>query len=257
MAQLTRAERLLQDLGVTEPKEIDLEAIAFHLGARVRFRRLDGCEARIIGCNDTAIITVREDSKPSRKRFSLAHEIGHWSHHRGKSLVCRVEESRPQDSMSPERIANMYAADLLMPNYLLIPAIRAYPKLTFKTITEVSEAFKTSLAATAIRIVEADYWPAFVINHSSRGRRWFARAPHVPSHWFPRGELDADSFAFGILHGERPNDTIPHKIGAEAWFERWEAEKYELLEQSMRTIDGEILTLLLITDQRMLDSPRR
>jgi hypothetical protein len=35
MAQLTRAERLLQDLGVTEPKEIDLEAIAFHLGARV------------------------------------------------------------------------------------------------------------------------------------------------------------------------------------------------------------------------------
>jgi hypothetical protein len=59
---VTPAERLLQELGVTEPGEIDLEAIAFHLGAHVRYRTLDGCEARIIGSNDTAIITVNERS---------------------------------------------------------------------------------------------------------------------------------------------------------------------------------------------------
>ena len=57
MIGLTPAERVLQELGISEPTEIDLEAIAFHLGACVRFRRLEGCEARIIGCNDTAIIT--------------------------------------------------------------------------------------------------------------------------------------------------------------------------------------------------------
>ena len=59
--KLTPAERLLQELGVAEPEEIDLEAIAFHLGASVRFRKLDGCEARIIGCNDAGIITIGED----------------------------------------------------------------------------------------------------------------------------------------------------------------------------------------------------
>lgn len=45
---LTPAERLLQELGITEPSEIDLDAIAFHAGARVRYRPLDGCEARIM-----------------------------------------------------------------------------------------------------------------------------------------------------------------------------------------------------------------
>jgi hypothetical protein len=60
------AERLLQELGITEPKEIDLEAIAYHVGAHVRRQPLDGCEARIIGCGDRAIITVKARSSHRR-----------------------------------------------------------------------------------------------------------------------------------------------------------------------------------------------
>jgi Zn-dependent peptidase ImmA (M78 family) len=96
VTRLTPAERLLQELGITEPSEIDLEAIAFHLGARVRYRKLEGCEARIIGRNDAAIITIGKDCSDRRKRFSLAHEIGHWTHHKGQTLVCRIEETSPQ-----------------------------------------------------------------------------------------------------------------------------------------------------------------
>ena len=59
---LTAAERLLQDLGVSEPGEIDLEAIAYHLNARVQYKPLDGCEARIVGAGDRAIITVNNRS---------------------------------------------------------------------------------------------------------------------------------------------------------------------------------------------------
>jgi hypothetical protein len=145
MIGFTPAERVLQELGISEPTEIDLEAIAFHLGARVRFRRLEGCEARIIGCNDSAIITIHNDCSPTRKRFSLAHEIGHWTHHRGQTLVCRVDEWRPQDRMSPERVANTFAADLLMPKYLFEPIAGAFPKLNFKTIADIAAIFRTSL----------------------------------------------------------------------------------------------------------------
>jgi Zn-dependent peptidase ImmA (M78 family) len=152
VTHLTPAERLLQEMGITEPQEIDLEVIAFHLGACVRYRKLQGCEARIIGCNDAAIITINEDCSYRRKQFSLAHEIGHWIHHKGQTLVCRVEESRPQDKMSPERIANNYAADLLMPRYLFRPAARRYPKLNFKTVGDMADIFQTSRPATAIRL---------------------------------------------------------------------------------------------------------
>jgi IrrE N-terminal-like domain len=250
---LTPAERLLHELGITEPNEIDVEAIAYHVGARARYLPLDGCEARIIGCADNAIITVNEHSSYRRKRFSIAHELGHWCYHRGKALVCRVEEIRPRDPTSPERIADAYAADLLMPHYLFRPAARQQPKLTFKAVSTLAEIFHTSQTATAIRLVEGDHSPALLVCHGKLGRKWFVRAPSVPEQWFPRNELDADSFAFGVLYGGNPDDALPRKIGAEAWFDRWEASRYEVHEQTIRTGEDEILTFILITDAHMLE----
>jgi IrrE N-terminal-like domain len=250
---VTLAERLLQELGVTEPSEIDLEAIAFYLGARVRYRPLDGCEARIIGSTDTAIITVNERSSYRRKRFSIAHELGHWCHHRGKALVCRAEEFRPRDPTSPERIADANAADLIMPQYLFRPAAREHPKLNFKTVNVLAGIFHTSLTATAIRLVEGDHSPALLVCHGSQGRKWFTRGRGVQERWFPKDTLDADGFAFRVLYGGKPDDSLPRKIGADAWFDRWEAANHEVHEQTIRTGDDEILTLVLISDPRMLE----
>ena len=189
---LSPAERLLQDLGVTEPEEIDLDAIAYYVRASVRYRPLDGCEARIIGNGKNAIITVNAIGTLRRKRFSVAHELGHWHHHRGKQLVCRVDNYRPDHALSPERIADAFAADLLMPNYMFRPLSRQHAKLTFKTVNTLADMFMTSLAATAIRLVESDHSPAIVVCHGPQGRRWFRRAPSVPSRWFPQEQLDSD-----------------------------------------------------------------
>ncbi|MDR3489808.1 MAG: ImmA/IrrE family metallo-endopeptidase [Bradyrhizobium sp.] len=253
MTRLSAAERLLQDLGVTEPKEIDLEAIAFHLGARVRYRALEGCEAQIVGCNECAIITVNRHSAPRRKRFSIAHELGHWCYHRGERLTCRAEEIRPRDPTSPERVADNYAADLLMPLYLFEPAARAEPKFTFKAVLDLAEKFETSVTATAIRLVEAGRFPALLVCHGSRGKKWFTRNRDVPTRWFPRADLDSESFAFGVLFGGKTDDPMPRKIGADAWFERRDADRYMLLEQTFRTGSDEILTLVTITDEEMLE----
>jgi hypothetical protein len=249
---LSSAERLLQELGITEPDEIDLEAIAFHVNADVRYRRLDGCEARIIGTDNKAIITVNANSSPRRKRFSIAHELGHWHHHRGKCLACKVEEYRPRDALSPERLADGYAADLLMPYYLFRPLARQHGKLTFKAIAALAELFNASKVATAIRLVESDCWPALLVCHGPNGRKWFTRAPSVPQRWFPQQHLDADSFAFGIQFGRRPDDPIPRKIGADAWFDRWDAERFEVHEQTLRISPSETLTLVLFS-AKMLD----
>ena len=46
---------------------------------------------------------------------------------------------------------------------------------------------------------------------------------------------------------------MPRRIGAEAWFDRWEAQKHDVYEQTVRTDDDEILTLVLITDTEMLE----
>lgn len=252
MNPLTPAEQLLQELGITEPDEIDLEAIALYLGASVRYWPLDGCEARIIGRGGKAIITVSERSSPARARFSIAHELGHWRYHRGRALVCRVEDYRPRRVVSPERVADSYAADLLMPNYLFRPIARQHPKLSFQTVHEVAKIFRTSHTATAIRLVEGNHTPAFLVCHGPQSRKWFARAPSVPSHWFPRESLDPDSFAFDVLKGGA-DDALPRKIGADAWLDRDEAAEHEVHEQTIRIAADEVLTLVLITDPHMLE----
>lgn len=249
---MTPAEALLQELGITEPKEIELEAIAYHVGARVRFRALCGCEAHILGYDGRAIITVKHDSSPRRKRFSIAHELGHWRYHRGKTLVCRVDEFRPRDAQSLEKIADGYAADLLMPRYLFAPRASAIDRMSFGAIGKLADEFKTSLTATAIRLVDLDQIPGFIVSHTTRGRKWFARAPKVPRHWYPREDLDAKSFAFGVQFGNRPDDSAPRKIAADAWFDRQGAARFMVREQTVRVARDEALSLILLEDSAML-----
>jgi hypothetical protein len=58
MTALTPAERMLLELGITEPKDIDLDAIAWTRGAVVNYRPIDNCEATIVGSKRRAVISV-------------------------------------------------------------------------------------------------------------------------------------------------------------------------------------------------------
>jgi hypothetical protein len=249
------SDEVLDELGITEPQEIDVDAIAWYLGVRVKYRPLDRCEARIVGNGDQAIITVNSRASLRRRRFSVAHELGHWKFHRGRILVCRSDEigRSGQNYPEAERVANLYASRLLMPSYILEPIAGAYPKLTFQTISAIADKFDTSITATAIRLVEGGHTPSLLVCHGPKGRKWFTRSPDVPDRWFPQDNLDPESYAFGVLFGNQPNDTTPHKIDADAWFDRDYAHRYEVQEQTFRTGDDEILTLILIRDAEMLE----
>ena len=60
-------------------------------------------------------------------------------------------------------------------------------------------------------------------------------------------------FAFGIQFGNHADDPMPRKIGADAGFDRWDADRYIVQEQTVRASRGETLTLVLISDAKMLD----
>jgi hypothetical protein len=66
---------------------------------------------------------------------------------------------------------------------------------------EVADEFQASLTATLINLVKLDILPIVIVCHNRQRRRWFRRANMVPGWWFPREDLDAESFAFGMLFG--------------------------------------------------------
>lgn len=247
MNSLTDAEKLLQELGITEPEEIDLEAIAWHVGAKIKRRKLDGCEARIVGTDNKAIITVNTSSALVRQQFSIGHEIGHWHYHRGKSLICRSDEIGGHNSGNAilERQADKFASNLLLPNYILKPYLSQFKKLTFDTIKNTAKTFGTSLPATAISLVERGTWSAMLVCHGPAGRKWFTRNNSLSDYWFPNSELHPESHAIGILYGNDPDQVSPKKIKAHAWFNCKEACTLDIYEQSIRTMEGEALSLLV------------
>lgn len=247
MSKLTDAEQLLQELGITEPEEIDLEVIAWHIGVTIKRRKLDGCEARIVGAGNKAIITVNSNSAFVRQQFSIGHEIGHWYHHKGESLVCQSDEigGQASESKTLERQADKFSSNLLLPSYILHPYLSQFNKLNFKTIKKTAKSFRTSIPATAISLVERGPWPAVLVCNGQSGRKWFIRNTKIPTHFFPKSELHYDSSAMDVLYGREPDQATPKKIGANKWFNCRESYNKNIFEQSIKTMDGDVLSLLI------------
>src|SRR5262249_13952693 len=88
MSGVSAAERVLMQLGILDPRDIDLDAIAWHLGAAVKYRHMDTADGTIVGSSKRAVIAINISTIPTRQRFSLAHELGHWHYHRGRVLFC-------------------------------------------------------------------------------------------------------------------------------------------------------------------------
>jgi Zn-dependent peptidase ImmA (M78 family) len=241
-----KAEYILKDLGITKPEEIDVEAIAWHLGATVKYDHLKDCEARIVGTDDNAIITVDKRASVQRQRFSICHELGHWIYHRRRLLYCQANEiERPSaDGMTAERAADRFASELLMPEYLFVPIVESLGRPSMVVVRKVSEMFNTSQTATAIRLVEISELPLLLVSHGRSGRRWFARSQSVGNDWMPNSELSHDSSAFVMIFGKAPQTMPPKTVPASNWFARWDASRFELIEESLRVAYGEVLTLL-------------
>lgn len=254
------AEAALQALGITEPEEIDVEVVARSLGAKVKYRPLKSCEARIVGRNGRAIITVDERAPIKRKRFSVAHELGHWHRHRGICLACRSADiDRPLSDGRKERInnnpelqADVYASDLLLPGYIFRPLAADLDRLTLAAVRKLAESFNTSLTATAIRALATNRFAAMLICHSQSGMSWFRRPPLVPDRWFPRPDLQPESPTFRMLFRGGPEATQPVMVKASYWFDNPLAERFVVTEQSFRLPNNKVATLLQLNDPKMI-----
>ncbi len=173
-------QQILHDLAIQTPSEIRLEAIAEHCGATIVMEPLEGSDARLVGYRSRAIITVNSASPFFRQRFSAAHELGHWMWDRGKmSFRCQDKDYDGNVEMDgSERRANRYAVELLLPEHMFLPLLECH-SLSLESAEFFSNAFRTSLVATAIRMVELTELPAVLIYAEGKKRKWYIRSKTV------------------------------------------------------------------------------
>jgi hypothetical protein len=113
--------------------------------------------------SERTIWVDRQEAQRSsaRERFTIAHEIGHWILHaqltpERSSLYCRPTDLGRTDHREGE--ANLFAASLLMPEQLLIPAAQACAC----NIAHLAKNFDVSTAAMKLRLLRLNLLPVWM-----------------------------------------------------------------------------------------------
>jgi hypothetical protein len=243
-----RAEALIARFSISDPRDIDMEAIALDAGVEVEYHQLSGCEATLVGFGDQAIATIKPSSISGRERFSIAHELGHWELHRGRSFRCRVDD--PDDNLASdkalEKEADSFAAHLLMPAKLFLPAVKALGNPGFREIDGLAQQFDTSRLATCLRIADVNTLPVLLACYTERGLRWFKASTDIPRRWWLKRNLDEDSFAYDLVFQGKPPGAA-RKQSASVWFDNDDADEYEVSEHCVKSKTDEILVLIYLS----------
>lgn len=246
-----RAEALISRYGITEPCEIDIEAIALASGIEVEYRSLSGCEATLVGFGGRAIATVKPSLR-GRERFSIGHELGHWELHRGKSFRCRIDD--PDVNLASnsveEQQADTFSAHILMPAPLFNPRVNALKQPSFRNLDDLASEFDTSVLATSFRLVDVNRLSVALACYTTSKLKWFRYADDIPRRWWLQKSLDSDSFAYDLFTQGKAHATLG-KQSADVWFENNDAENYEVYEACIPGKPGEVLVLLYLEADMM------
>jgi Zn-dependent peptidase ImmA (M78 family) len=158
------AEKLIDRLDV-RAAPVDVEGIAGALGLRVFTEDLGSDISGVLVSRDgTASIAVRKGDSSQRKRFTIAHEIGHFylRHHVQRNELVHADKvsqviyrsakaSEGMDQMEVQ--ANQFAASLLMPTRLVREHVDQRPKpLADIDVSELARTFNVSEQAMTIRL---------------------------------------------------------------------------------------------------------
>lgn len=160
---VSKAKQLLRQSDISKPP-VDVERLARLEGLRVVEEQL---ESEISGMlyreGGHAVIIINQNDAPVRKRFSIAHELGHYHLHASSSVFVdrRVrfrDSTSSQGTIKEEIEANNFAAELLMPEiYVLQEAVRLRerrraPLSDEELIEELAKIFQVSRQAMEVRL---------------------------------------------------------------------------------------------------------
>jgi hypothetical protein len=95
--------------------------------------------------NDGLEIVYSSHLSPPRRRFTIAHELGH-------AVLARTGPRFPRSGREVERICDMFATEVLLPRAPFIEHASGAPHV--EKVFELARLFKTSIAATARRYAD-------------------------------------------------------------------------------------------------------
>lgn len=217
------ARQFLWEIGYDNLVGQDLTQLVLSLGLYYEEVPMTGCEGRIIysASGRTGKITVNSDTRyEPRKRFSIAHEVGHYMLDHNKMHVDNPGTLDCYRQGNQEAEANEFASELLMPTPAFMKAVEG-KAFSPRLIEEVSEHFGTSISSVVYRYVTCGPHPIAVV-YSYKGKVvWMRKSTDLGYYMIdwkdlavPHDSVTEEFFKYGVVYDVNDIQDIDPNV----WF---------------------------------------
>jgi len=184
-----------------------------------------------------------------RKKFSAAHELGHWcmdSLDQNSFFCPRGSIESFRSTIKPMELrANEFAAEFLMPRFIYQSLVDDLVP-DWNSIKELAELSKTSLLATAIRFVDLTIEACCLIVSKDGKIGWFRKSKDFRPYIQMDNRIPSPgTVAYAVFQGSAPPDRF-EDVKADNWVTGRGVKPFtEILEWSLPVNPyGQVLTLL-------------
>lgn len=159
-------EQLLKQRKVRRPP-VPVERIAEGLGLAIRYTPADEeLSGAIIRTHKEVVIGVNSRHHSNRRRFTIAHELGHYRLHSGvevhvdEDFRVNLRDEESSKGVNWEEVeANRFAAELLMPTKFLLRDVEKFRGIDAGAIQVLARRYKVSAEAMEIRLANLGLAP--------------------------------------------------------------------------------------------------
>jgi Zn-dependent peptidase ImmA (M78 family) len=145
---------------------VDVYVLAEKEGVLIRKDQLeDSVSGMLVVKDNKSVVVVNSNHHKNRQRFTIAHELGHYFLHKNlanvffdESLLFFRDEQSAQGTKYQEIEANVFAAELLMPEQFLRERISKEPldaldDFEQSALTQLANELQVSCQALTIRLM--------------------------------------------------------------------------------------------------------
>ena len=212
------ADAIVQEFGAD--CGLRLRDVAAEMGAKIveiDSSTYDGLLVRVAHVNRGRIGISKHIPVAGRKRFTAAHELGHYVLGHGSEIIrCKPHEI---ENWTPalrrdERDANTFAANVLMPAVTIRPIVVSTPD--FSQVETIAKLCGTSLTSSALRLVELSSYQVAVVWSEGGVVAWY-RASSEFRRAIRVRPVDSESVAASCFTNGATVDESATTVPARAW----------------------------------------
>lgn len=220
-----KAREVFDYCGIEDPSTISLTDLILYHNGIVNEIPLNNCDGRMVMKNGRSIVSLNANIEfPQKKRFVLAHELGHMLLH-GKNEATYSDDYSTLEAYKhgiQEIEANDFATELLMPEILFKEACFK-KKFSPDLLRELSEKFNTSITSVVYRFIDLGYHPICTF-FCRDGKVEYWKKSKEFRYWIPdRNKLNvpSDSVANEFFAQNRiyRKEDSAQQIDKSTWFE--------------------------------------